>query len=254
VRIYHRDRARRWFRWGLLYLAGVAALAVIGLVIEAAVSPGPSAPQSFPPTSLPTPPWVTSDSATPSPSTKTTSPALTGPVRVVQGQELINGVYLGFPQSTVGAVSAADAFVTEVFSTLDPDRAAAVMRMTADPSYTNAAQQAAEGVVNDRKHFGLPDRGPVPDGASLQVEPVEYQVRYVNPDQALVLLLCDFISTVPEQSTQTMIAVFPVLAHWASGDWKVLSVGTNSYLNLAAEPGSPQAASLGWQELDPAGS
>jgi hypothetical protein len=39
--------------------------------------------------------------------------------------------------------------------------------------------------------------------------------------------------------------------HWAQVDWKVASVGTDSYASLAAEPFSPQAASLGWQELLP---
>ena len=61
---------------------------------------------------------------------------------MIQGRELINGVYLGFPHSTAGAVSAADDVVSEVFSTLDPDRAAAVMRLTADPWY---AERAAAG-------------------------------------------------------------------------------------------------------------
>jgi hypothetical protein len=250
--MYHGNRTRRWLRWGLAYVIGVLALAVIGLVIEAAVSPGPEKPQSLPPTSLPTPPWVTTAPA--APPSASSSPALTGPLQVVQGRELINGVYLGFPHSTAGAVSAADAVITEVGSTLDPDRAAAVMRMTADPSYTDAPEQAAEGAVNDRKDLGLPTGGPVPDGASLQIEPVEYQVRGVTANEASVLLLCDFISTVPGQGTQTQIGVLPVQMHWSEDDWKVLSVGSGSYLNLAADPDSPQAASLGWQELQPAGS
>ena len=41
---------RRWLRWILVYCGGVLALAVIGLVIEAAVSPGPRQPQTFSPT------------------------------------------------------------------------------------------------------------------------------------------------------------------------------------------------------------
>ena len=36
---------RRWLRWFLVYAAGVLAVAVIGLVIEAAVSPGSGQPQ-----------------------------------------------------------------------------------------------------------------------------------------------------------------------------------------------------------------
>ena len=247
--MYRRIRSRRWLRWGLAYAAGVLALAVIGLVIEAALGSGPNTPQSLPPTSLPTPPWVTS-----APSSASASPALTSPVQVVPGRQLINGVYLGFPHSTAGAVSAADAVVTEVGSTLDPDRAAAVMRMTADPSFKNAPEQAAEGAVNDRKDLGLPSGEPLPSGASVQIEPVDYQVRDVSADLVTVLLLCDFISSVPGQGTQMQIGVFPVRMHWAEDDWKVLSVGGDNYSSLVADPGSPQAASLGWQALVPTGS
>lgn len=248
--MYHENRTHRRLRWALAYVFGVLALAVVGLVIEAAVSPGPKSPQSLPPTSLPTPPWVTS---APLPAAST-HPALTGPVQLVQGRQLINGVYLGFPQSTAGAVSAADAVVTEVGSTLDPDRAAAVMRMTADPSFTGAPEQAAEGALNDRKDLGLPSDEPVPDGASVQIVPVDYQVRGVSADLVTVLLLCDFVSSVPGQGTQTQIGVFPVRMHWVQDDWKVLAVGGDSYSSLVADPGSPQAASLGWQVLVPTGS
>ncbi|MGH3166927.1 MAG: hypothetical protein ACRDN0_13710 [Trebonia sp.] len=253
--MYTGKRRRRWIRWFLVWFFGTTALMVIGLVVEQAVSPSPNQPQSFPPTAIPTPPWATSPApaASPSPSTASTSPALTGTVQLVQGREEINGVYLGFPQSTVGAVSAADEFVSAIGGTLDPDRAAAVMRMVADPSYANAPQQAAEGAVNDRKSLGLPAGGPVPQGASFQILPVEYQVRDVTPDQVTVLLLSDFISATPGQGTQTSIGVFPARMHWAESDWKILADTSASYENLQAQPDSPQAATLGWQNLDPAG-
>lgn len=253
--MYTRYRSRRWLRWGLLYVVGVLVLMVAGLVIEAAVSPGRQAPQALP-TAVPVPPWA---SAAPSPATEQSPKAgaavLVGPVQLVQGRELINGVYLDFPHSTTGAVSAAAGFLTTIGSTLDPDQAAAVMRMVADPAYSDGPQQAAEGVVNDRKALGLPASGPLPQGASLQVQPAEYQVRDATPDQVTVLLLCDFTATVPGQGTQTRVGVFPVRLDWYADDWKVLAPGTADYADLAAEPGSPQAAALGWQELEsPAGS
>jgi hypothetical protein len=181
------------------------------------------------------------------------SPPLAGPVQVIQGRQQVNGVSLGYPHSTVGAVSAADEFLTAIGSTVDPDRAAAVMRMAADPSYTNGPQQAAEGTVNDRRSLGLSASGPVPQGSSIEIEPVEYQVRDVSPDRATVLLLSDFITTLPGRGTQTRVGVFPVPVHWAQDDWKVLPQASANYENLSADPDSPQAAALGWQELDPAG-
>lgn len=244
----HRGhRSRRWWRWFLVWFFATGAVLVIGLVIEQAVNPGhPSTWGQLPPKAPSVSPTGT---ATPS----TGQPALTSPVQVVQGSQQINGVELGFPHSTVGAVSAADGFVTAIGSTLDPDRAAAVMRMAADPSYANGPQQAAEGAVNDRKSLGLPASGPVPQGASFEIEPVEYQVKGVTPDRVTVLLLCDFIITLPGQGTQTKAGVFPAPVHWAQNDWKILPQTPTDYASLSAEPDSPRAASLGWQELEPAG-
>ncbi len=170
-------------------------------------------------------------------------------MRVVQGTQLVNGVYLGFPHSTVGAVSAADELATLVVSTLDPDRAAAVMRLVAGPSYGDGPQQAAQGAVSDRKALGLPASGPVPPGYSFELVPVEYQVEGASADRVTVLLLSDFISATPGQGTTTGIGVFPVALGWSAGDWKVLPAAPRDYSGMTAEPGSPQAAALGWQEL-----
>jgi hypothetical protein len=258
--MHPHHRGRRWRRWGLLYIVVVPAFAVIGLTIEAAVNPGPREPQSLAPTAIPTPPWATT-SARPkthethkAPNTdRTRDAAMTGPVQLVQGQQLINGVYLGYPHSTTGAVSAAVEFLATIGSTLDPDRAAAVMRMTADPTYSGAPGQAAEGAINDRKSLGLPASGPVPAGASLETEPIEYQVRGVTTSRVTVLLLCDFVAAMPGGGTQTTIGVFPVRLHWTENDWSILPPKTTSYADLTAEPGSPRAAQLGWQSLQPAG-
>lgn len=226
----------------------VVAVAAIGLGVEQLLAPASPRPLSQAPHKTSSPPAP----ARPSPSP--TASALTGPLQVVEGREQVNGVELGFPHSTAGAVSAADADATEIFSTLDPDRAAAVARMVADPSWAGAAQQAAQGPANDRRHLGLPAAGPVPAGASLETQPAEYQVRDVTPDGALVLLLCDFTSTTPDQGTATNVAVFPLSMHWTAGDWKVASVtGTQAEMNLGAQPDSPRAAQRGWHDLDPSG-
>jgi hypothetical protein len=247
---YRTPRVRRWLRWIAAYLAGVSVLAVIGLVIEAGLTSHDGKPQAIPPTSLPVNQWEAMwprHSATASP---TASPALAGPVQVVHGSQEVNGVSLGFPHSTVGAVSAADALASEVGSTLDPDRAAAVMRMVADPSYAQAPQQAASGAARDRTSLGLAAGGPVPQGYDLELSPQEYQVRDVSADRVTVLLLSDIIATTPGGGTTAKVGVFPVALHWAQGDWKALPAPATDYSGLTAEPGSAQAASLGWQELE----
>jgi hypothetical protein len=243
----YRHRRGRWLRGLMLFIAGTLVVMVIGLVINAQFDSGQK-PQAFPPTSLPIPPWDATTSS-PSPSPSTARALLTGPVQVVQGAQLVNGVYLGFPHSTVGAVSAADEFATQIVSTLDPDRAAAVMRLVADPSYNDGPQQAAQGVASDRKSLGLAASGAVPPGFSFELVPVEYQVQEGAAGTVTVLLLSDFISTTPGQGTMTGIGVFPLALRWSIGDWKVVPVAPRHYSGITAEPDSPQAAALGWQEL-----
>jgi hypothetical protein len=238
-----RRTARRWLRGGLIYLAGFGAFMVIGLVVVVAIHPGPLGPASSP----------ARQSAPPrTPASAPSSPALGGPLQLIRGRDLVQGVYLGYPHSTTGAVSAAAEYITGIVSTLDPDRAAAVMRLAADPSYADGPQQAAEGAVNDRKGLGIPASGPVPAGDSLTTTPVEYQVRDTTPDSVTVLLLSDFITTIAGQGTQTRIAVFPLRMHWAQGDWKLLGFSPSDYSGLSAEPDSPKAAADGWQDLEPA--
>jgi len=243
---YRTPRARRWLRWIGVYLAGVSVLAVIGLVIEAGLTSHDGKPQAIPPTSLPVTQWQAMSPR----QSATANPTLTGPVQVASGTQEINGVSLGFPHSTVGAVSAADALASEVGSTLDPDRAAAVMRMVADPSFPKGPQQAANGVAGDRTALGIQASGPVPQGYDLEVSPQEYQVRDVRADRVTVLLLSDIIATTPGGGTTTKVGVFAVAMHWAQGDWKVLPTPATDYSGLTAEPGSAQAASRGWQELE----
>ncbi len=241
--MYPRSDRRRALWLVVAAAIGLLVFIAIGLVIEVAVGPHPK-PDFSPPTPIPVP-GESSSSPSASP-----APALSGTLRVIQGRELVNGVYLGYPHSTQGAVSAADEFMTQIGSTLDPDRAAAVLRLTADPSYPAGPQAFAQGTISERKDLGLPAAGQVPTTASVVLDLAEYQARSVTAGQVTVLLLADDIITLPGQGTQTRIGVYPLRMHWAGGDWKILPPDTAvSYVSLDAEPGSPQAASSGWQEL-----
>jgi hypothetical protein len=258
-------RSRWRHGWRLLWLSALAltAFTVIGLVINAGLDRGAQPPQAFPPTAPPVPPWDSPSPAVSSPTASAMpsrpvgasggSTSLTGPVQVVQGAMTVNDVPLGFPHSTVGAVSAADEFAMLLLSTLDPDRAAAVMRLVADPSYAAGPQQAAAATASDRQALGVPASGVVPDGTSFTWDPVEYQVRDASADRVTVLLLCEVAFTMPGQGTASGVAVYPMAVQWAQADWKVLPPPGRDYSGLAAQPGSPQAASLGWQQLIPAG-
>lgn len=169
-----------------------------------------------------------------------------GPIRLVQGSLLVNGLYTEFPHSTVGAISAADEYITALGSTLDPDRAATVARLAADPSYTGAQTEAATGTQNTRTSLGLPATGAVPQGYSVEVDAVAYQLKSESADKAEVLLLAYFTEATPSQGTVAHTAVFPMVMHWAAGDWKFLPMDATDYSSLAVQPGSAQAASDGW--------
>lgn len=175
-----------------------------------------------------------------------TSAASLGPVRLVEGASLVNGLYIDFPHSTVGAISAADEYITALGSTLDPDRAATVARLAADPSYTSAQTDAATGTSTTRTSLGLSAAGAVPQGYSVEVDAVAYRLKSESADNAEVLLLAYFTEATPSQGTVAHTAVFPMVMHWAAGDWKFLPMDTADYSSLAAQPGSVQAASDGW--------
>ena len=240
------DRRRR-IRLVVFAALAVLVFVAIGLVVQTAL--GPKAKENLtPPAPIPVP----AGSAAPAGATPAPTPALTGPIQIIQGSQLVNGVYLGFPHTTQGAVSAADEFMTQIGSTLDPDRASAVLQLTADPSYPSGPQDFAQGTISERKQLGLPATGQLPSGASVVLDPVEYQVRDVTADQVTVLLLADDVLTLPGQGTQTRVGVYPLRMHWAEDDWKILQPDTHtSYSQLSAVPGTAQATANGWQEMTP---
>ena len=240
------DRRRR-IRLVVFAALAVLVFVAIGLVVQTAL--GPKAKENLtPPAPIPVP----AGSAAPAGATPAPTPALTGPIQIIQGSQLVNGVYLGFPHTTQGAVSAADEFMTQIGSTLDPDRASAVLQLTADPSYPSGPQDFAQGTISERKQLGLPATGQLPSGTSVVLDPVEYQVRDVTADQVTVLLLADDVLTLPGQGTQTRVGVYPLRMHWAEDDWKILQPDPHtSYSQLSAVPGTAQAAANGWQEMTP---
>lgn len=242
---------RHQFRLILFAVLVLLLLVAVGLVIETALRPKPK-PNLTPPTPIPVPTGSASGFGLKASATTTPAASLTGPIQIIQGSQLVNGVYLGFPHTAQGAVSAADEFMTQIGSTLDPDRTAAVLRLTADPSYPNAPNDFAHGTISERKDLGLPTAGQVPQAASVVLDPVEYQVRDVTPSQVTVLLLASDVITVPTKGTQSRVGIYPLRMHWTEDDWKILAPDRSAnYSHLSAVPGSPQAASLGWQEMTP---
>ena len=234
---------RRTGRYAAVTVAGLAALTGITYVVASAMS-GTHASADSP-------------SPRPNPATATTAPSVAAPassgsgpaMNLTRGGKLVNGVSVGYPHTLAGAVSAASEYMTDLGSTLDPDRTAAVMRLVADPSYTDGPAEWAKGTSDARASLGLPVSGLLPSAAAVMLGPAEFQIRDASDDQVTVLLLARYTTSLPGTGTKSSNAVFPLRMHWAGGDWKVLKPDGTTYTSLAAAPGSDQASSLGWQEL-----
>ena len=238
-------RPRRWLRLAVgcavLLLVGVAA----GLVIQTALSPKPR-PHHGVPAAVPLPGAATGIPATGTP----TGSATTGSVEppdLVRGRPLVAGMYVGYPHSPLGAVSAAAEYMTQIGSTLDPNRSAAVLRLTVDPSYPDGPKDFAQGTKEARQELGLSVSGPVPTGASVTVSPVEYQVEDRTADQVTVLLLANYTIMLPRQGVQNRVSVFPLRMRWSHDDWKLLKPSPSvDYSGFVAQPGTQDATVKGW--------
>jgi hypothetical protein len=180
-------------------------------------------------------------------------PAASGPapLRLITGSRLVNGIRTAYPRSPAGAVSAAVEFVTELDSTLEPDRAATVARLTASPSYPAAAQDAAAGTITARRALGLPATGPVPPGTAVYLVPVMYQLRGVAASQLTVLLLFDY-TQMTAAAIQEHLGLTAVRLGWTPDGWRLLAPADRSgpgLSGLLATPGTAGATAKGWKAM-----
>ncbi|MEV6527120.1 hypothetical protein AB0M43_34840 [Longispora sp. NPDC051575] len=178
----------------------------------------------------------------------------TGPMKRIKGERTVEGISVGYPHSTAGAVSAAAEYMAQIGSTLDPERAKTIARVVADPSFAGAVDYFAKGPVNTRTSLGLPAEGPLPAGASVVLGPAAYQLRNLAEDSAVVLLLGFHTASTPDGGVKPKVGVYPLEMHWDGSDWKILQPKIalqNDYSSLAAQPGTSEAAAKGWLELSP---
>jgi hypothetical protein len=242
--------AARYRRPSAVIVAGLAVAAGAALVLQASADrghradvPGDSAAR---PTAAATP--AGTGLAAPGPAA-TAAPGRV-PLPLVTGSHLVNGIYTSYPRSQVGAVSAAVEFVTELGSTLEPDRAATVARLTTSPSYSAAAQDAAGDAITARRKLGLQAAGPVPPGTAVLVVPVMYQLRDVSKDQLTVLLLFDYTQT-SAADIREQLGVTAARLGWTRASWRLLAPAAPGpgLSALIAMPGTAAAAARGWEAM-----
>jgi hypothetical protein len=230
--------------------AGAVAVGVSALVGLLLNDPSRSAAQMSPPPAAAVPDRTELlIEPTAEPSGTTTA---VGPVVLVRGAQLVNGVAMGYPHSEVGAVSAAVEYSSQICSTLDPDRAAAIGRLVSDGTSGVRPEDLAQGRANIRRWIGLPPTGQLPATASIVFGPVAFQLREPSTDRMIVLMLAYVTSNTPQQGMVTRLGVFPVVVVWRDDDWRIGSLaGVPEYAtaDLLVQPGSAQAAALGWREI-----
>ncbi len=226
------SRPRRWAALALAALAATVAAFVASRGHAAAIPPSAPSQHPSPPRPAPVPPGPP-------------------PLVLVAGSRLVNGLYLDYPHSVAGAVSAAVEFVTELDSTLDPDRAATIARLTADPSYGAAPVAAARGVTGTRQRLGLPAAGPLPPGTAVSLVPAMFQVRNATASKLTVLLLFDYTATVP-RGVWEHLGAMAVTMHWTPAGWRLLKPDAPDGPDapaLIATPGTAAAIADGWKAM-----
>lgn len=187
--------------------------------------------------------------AHPSPN-PSTSPVPTGPLSLIRGARLTDGLEVGYPHTYIGAVSAAADYLDAVASTLDPDYAASVMRIAGDPDKSALADDLAASTVTLRSDLQLATSGPLNPPVAFVTTAQMYQLRDASADDLLVLLLTDSTFIDARGGMAHTTGVFPVRMHWTAGDWKLEAIGGGQdFSALSATPDTQAAASEGWLAL-----
>lgn len=212
---------------------------------------GSQAADGTSPEQAPAPTAVTTPSPSSQAGDEATNPApAASRLRLVRGRHTANGVQVGYPHSRQGAVSAAVEYWTQL-ATLDPDRKAAIGREIADANWAGAADFFANGALKTRRSLGLSATEDVPPGASIQVTPMNYQLRHESRDSVTVLLLSYLVTTTPQAGTVSRSMVAPLGMRWDGLDWKVVQPQESDpdYAETIAKIGTPRVQELGWLEM-----
>jgi hypothetical protein len=160
-----------------------------------------------------------------------------------------SGLPVGFPQTAEGATAMVVASTRNSW-TWDPDQVEDGVL-----TYVNTAEQNdLLSVVDDsvrgmREYVGIPQTGPVPDGAALNATPIGVQWEELDDGTVRVSTQVRVTSTSGEgEDTRTNLHSTVNDAVWEQGDWKVRSVPSEVVQDApdAAELGSPEFNSAGW--------
>ncbi len=244
-----RDRRRAVVHLGLLLIvAALAGAAVVWGFVRAAdaersrVEASAGQPQVEPTTG------VLPDVSVESTGIWDLRPVEDGPLILPMPDTVVDGVPVGYPHTTEGAISAAVRY-TQAAITLDVAQARRVGDLAAASSYLDAGAEFALAVESSREGLGLAPRGPT-DGAYLTYQARAYLVRDATPPrvEVWVLGIVDGAGPVTSGLSRTGPAVAQHLMVWLDGDWRLTDTGDTPDVEAPA-PGSAAAYAEGWRDL-----
>jgi hypothetical protein len=173
-----------------------------------------------------------------------------------RGTRRVGTFRTGYPMTLRGAVAAAVEYTGQA-GCLDVPCVDALTRAALDPAWTAGRGEELAGARKARAMLGIPERQPVPAGAVLTPTPMAYQLAPVpagaipagdRSPRVRVMLLIYAAMAGPAITPRNTLTALPATLHWTGGDWK-LTAGDRSYPELVAQPGTPQAAALGWRDF-----
>jgi hypothetical protein len=235
-----------------LVLAAAAAFAVLaagGALVVGSVTedePGRPADASDPP-----------PSASPgAPGEKRPTPASGRPIPLVDAKERDpSGVSIGWPHTSLGAVSAAVRHWQEL-DLLDDDLARQQLKAISAPG-SGAIQRGVSEVRRTRESAGLPPSGGPPPGVSVETEVTAVRLRSLDAvgDVVEVWMIWDRYAQVKDEAADRAPLrneMSSVIYTWSGGDWKRTSAKRWTDLGThprAYFPNSPYAYADGWREV-----
>ena len=169
-----------------------------------------------------------------------------------EGSDQVDGMLTGFPHDEQGAVATAVA-VTRAQIGFDPDQAAAVAAVYADPAERVAFEELAQSAVgNRREQAGLCPTQEPPAPTAYAATPLAYTVTEVGPDQYAVHLLSWITLTSTSAEVKDHLYVGTQLLTWSDDDWRLAMPTADLRRDLAQQqppattPGTEAFARAGW--------
>ncbi len=178
----------------------------------------------------------------------TMPPVAAGPLILPRPTGTQQGIPIGFPRSTEGAISAA-AHYAEASVGLDLERARALGEVAGSASYIDAPRDFVQAVRSTRTALGLSRQGAT-EGAYLTFEAQAYRVADATPVRVDVAVLgrVDGAGPATQGQGQGGPTATSYTLVWVDGDWHLAGDGT-PLSGPPPAPRTPRAYDEGWRDL-----